>query len=282
MPASPTDSLLGRTVLYLLDCIRAASAFYESFSLSSFLASSRLLLEGAVEDGRDYIMSVDLSDDAKLSLQIGCALGVCVVTFLVMYPGEPFDYSKVDGGKEPKKQKKGQKKKDGSEKIVRQRTFRKKAGKKDGADQEVEEEGEEGEGDKAPSSVKEKLAADPALSLSWPTSKIASKMSKMQKILGLTDEQLREAIEAAKREDAGYDPNEVGGGDEGTMSLSQKVDVVVYACLFLALIYFGRRDFGPQGARVFRSYFPREAEALGIRADIDEVVTRMKVHNMAE
>lgn len=215
MPASPTDSLLGRTVLYLLDCIRAASAFYESFSLSSFLASSRLLLEGAVEDGRDYIMSVDLSDDAKLSLQIGCALGVCVVTFLVMYPGEPFDYSKVDGGKEPKKQKKGRGKKGGKK--------GKKAGKKDGADQEVEGEGEEGEGDKAPSSVKEKLAADPALSLSWPTSKIASKMSKMQKILGLTDEQLREAIEAAKREDAGYDPNEVGGGDEGTMSLSQKV-----------------------------------------------------------
>ena len=106
-------------------------------------------------------------------------------------------------------------------------------------------------------------------------------MTKMQKILGLTDAQLAEAIEAAKKENAGYDPNEVGV-DNGVMSLSQKVDVVVYTCLFLALIYFTRRDFGPQGARMFRSYFPREAEALGVRADIDETITRMKLHEAGQ
>ena len=51
-------------------------------------------------------------------------------------------------------------------------------------------------------------------------------MKKMQKILGLTDAQIREAIEAAKRESKGLDPNVVGAGRDDTLSLNQKVDVV--------------------------------------------------------
>ena len=43
MPASPDDSLIGRAVLSLLDLYRILRHFYVSFSLSSFLSSTKLL-----------------------------------------------------------------------------------------------------------------------------------------------------------------------------------------------------------------------------------------------
>ena len=105
----------------------------------------------------------------------------------------------------------------------------------------------------------------PALSSSLP----------FQKLFGLSDEQMNLAIENARKEDAGekITRNDVNAQADGDgFSLSQKVDVFVYASLFAALLYFGSRDFGNSAGRYFRIYFPREARALGITGDVNEEV----------
>mmetsp|Transcript_3553 Transcript_3553/g.6685 ORF Transcript_3553/g.6685 Transcript_3553/m.6685 type:complete len:274 (+) Transcript_3553:277-1098(+) len=221
---------------------------------------------------KSYLLAINLDKEAVLSLQIGVALGVCILTFLIMYPGEPFDYTKLDGGRGPSVVSSDVT--SSSSNVTASVTSKpssppKKSRKKS----------------KKPPAVVVAVAStieeDSQMSLDWPTSKIASKMKKAQKIFGLTDEQLELAIENAKLESRGQKAsyNDVNYKAEGDgLSLSQKVDVVVYVGLFLALFYFVRRDFGASAARSFRSYFPREAKALGITADLDEYVYNLKVH----
>ena len=117
------------------------------------------------------------------------------------------------------------------------------------------------------------------LSLDLSTEEIMARTSKVQKVFGLSDSQMALAVENAKKESRGVkiSENDVSFGSDG-FSASQKVDMIVYAGLFAALIYFANRDFGADAGRWFYTYFPREAKALGIWDDTAEVITRMKTH----
>ena len=45
---------------------------------------------------KQYFATIQIDDDVLYSLYIGITLGVCIVTFLIMYPGEPIaDFQKV-------------------------------------------------------------------------------------------------------------------------------------------------------------------------------------------
>ncbi|GMI06952.1 hypothetical protein TrLO_g13186 [Triparma laevis f. longispina] len=271
---------IGECVLYVMYTYRDAKAYFVSLDLSPDTLKEYAV--GKYEAIEGYVKSIDVDEDAKLSLQIGIALGIALLTFLIMFPGEPFDYTKLDGGKGTAEK---EAKKEKGEKSSKKK---KKKGKK------------EPEPSSSPSSkpspelsateikdrdnttkVTHEIDQDEQMSLDWDTQKIASKMKKAQKMFGLSDEQLALAIENAKKESRGEKlaANDVNFKAEGDgLSLSQKVDVVVYLGLFAALFYFTRRDFGASSARTFRSYFPREAAALGITADLDEYVYNLKVH----
>ncbi len=189
-----------------------------------------------------YLGNLAIDDDAKLALQVGVALGVVVLTLLLMFPGEPFDYTKLDGGAAERE-----------ESAERKRL-------------------------ESVSGVTKQISADKALDMEWPAEKIAAKTAKLQKLFGLTDEQMAQAISDAKAEFKGEKvaANDVNARAEGdSISLSQKVDFIVYATLIGLAIYFMRRDHGEGFSRFLMIYFPREAKALGLVQSEDEVSFRM-------
>ena len=189
---------------------------------------------------KSYLLAINLDKEAVLSLQIGVALGVCILTFLIMYPGEPFDYTKLDGGRGPNSVSSDVT--SSSPDVTSSVTS-----KPSSPNEKNKKNKKKPSSTSSSSSVASTIKEDSQMSLDWPTSKIASKMKKAQKIFGLTDSQLSLAIENAKLESLGQKAsyNDVNYKAEGDgLTLSQKVDVVVYVCLFLALFYFVRRDFG--------------------------------------
>ncbi|GMI21197.1 hypothetical protein TrRE_jg4484, partial [Triparma retinervis] len=190
--------------------------------------------------------------------------GVGIVGYLVAYPGEPFDYQLIDGGRG-----------EGSSPPSGEKDDRGKGAgspvKKSAADVARKE------ANLLASEVNPPAPPGQQLSLDMPTDKIMSKTSKVQKLFGLTDAQMRQAVENAKSESRGQaiDLNRVGASGDDGMSLNQKVDIFVYAMLFGALAYFSTRDGGKSVKRMMMTYFPKEARAMGIFKDEGEVQWRM-------
>ena len=221
-----------------------------------------------------YLNSVNVSDDAKLSLQVGVALGIGVIGFLIIFPGEPFDYTLLDGG--VKKEGEEDCGKEGTGNSVNGNKKEKKMGKKDAGKAPPAAEKPE-----APT-ASDKIQQEPALDLSWSTEKIMKKTSKIQKLFMLSNEQMSEAIENAKLENTGVNPNKVtGGGGAGSgdeVSLGAKVDMFVYTTLIVLFAYFAYRDFGEgRMTRLIMQYFPREGAALGLfGGEGQETIYRLK------
>ncbi|GMI24040.1 hypothetical protein TeGR_g12074 [Tetraparma gracilis] len=262
----PDNSLIGTVVRSISTGLEDISLFLSSLTVASIQA----FFISVYEATRDYVTSVPIDDDHKQALSMGLGLGLAIAITLTMFPGEPFDYTKLDGGKE-----------EGTP-----------VDKEDEAaidDSATPEEKEAAEKRKVASKTSKeavaeiskqiKKAPDGQLSMDWDEARILKKMKRVQKIFGLTDEQMFQAIANAKKEHAGQkvtmnDVNAQADGDG--FSLSQKVDVFVYAALILAFFYFVRRD-GVDGSigRAFRVHFPKEARALGIVGDLNEEVWRM-------
>ena len=271
----PKADTIGHAMRAVADLVAEVRDFAASLSVEGV---QEFVVDNVVRT-RDYLGSVPMDEEAVMACQIGLAVGLCVMTFLVMFPGEPFDYTKLDGGK-------GE---GGEHEVITPKTT------KPGAIV-TEEETELAEKDKiaakADSEAVSELTAqitkaskqpkskDPKstkeeLSMEWDDAKIIKKFSRVQKVFALSDEQMKLAIDNARREAAGQkvsmnDVNNTADGDG--FSLSQKVDVVVYVSLILAFIYFARRDFGGEAGRYIRIYFPREARLLGIGGGIGEEV----------
>jgi len=264
----------------------------------------------------DLMTGLNLEEDTKKALVIGLCCGVGVLSFLLFFPGEPFDYSKVDGGQRKKEKRKNRpKNKSGRNLIIEEIEKSEKARRGENANTKARTESAETERE---TESEQGTRAEPVLDINWDVERIKSKTKKMQKLFRLTDEQMTEVIlsakqvcgagQSAKRDlassvfvllndevlcvflvinvpnlfhsiisnnsrpqeaaDEERIANEVGGeGSDNSYSLSQKVDVMVYSCLFALLIYFLQRDFGPQLNLFLTTNFPKEAKALGIETD---------------
>ena len=211
-----------------------------------------------------YLSSIDVDPDTVLALRIGLVAGIGVVALLAAFPGEPFDYTKLDGGVQETSEVKQKKKREEEE------SSSKEDGKKPTSEEEQKRQ-----------AVNEKLRAEAekaALSLDWETDKIIKKTAKLQKLFRLSDEDMRTAIENAKLENAGQQikSNDVDNGD-ARMSISAKVDFVVYSTLIILMIYFFKRDYGAGNFnRLIMRYFPKEGKALGMYGgDGQETIYRL-------
>ena len=266
-PPSFADNLISLVNSILVNC-RAFKTFLESLPY-------RHLPEITLA----YYNSLPpLQDDTKTALQIGVTLGACVCSFLAFFPGEPFDYTKLDGGRGDgeaneedrtplnNKNKKKKKKKRGENLIVNE------LNSTDANDNDNDNDNDNNNDD----NDKDKAEAEPVLSLDWDTAKIMAKTSKMQKLFGLDDNQMNQAIKNAKLEAEGekITMNRVRQGDaydsnnpDNEYSLSQKVDFIVYGTLFSLFCYFMNRDFGPQTKLWLINNFPKESKVFGLETD---------------
>ena len=249
------------------------------FDVLSFLSSTFQESKSALKAS---LSKVIIGDDAMLSMQIGLAFGIVIVSLLIMFPGEPFDYTKLDGGKGEAEAK--LKKQDGAPKSSSSSSapsspskHSKKSTSKDAAPAAAPTSSSASDSNStttapssSPPSISSSLISEPALDLSWDVDRIMQKTKKLQKLFFLTDDQMSSAIKSAQLESAGQsaDANLVSSSEEGDgLSLSAKVDIVVYTTLICAIIYFVRRDFGMGAVRFMIRYFPRESQILGISLD---------------
>ncbi|GMI24662.1 hypothetical protein TrCOL_g10371 [Triparma columacea] len=259
------SSFFSTTIPQLVQTYHQIIQFLSTLQLQTVIQYIQTIYESC----KTYILDTELDEDAKLSLKIGLTAGVGIVGYLMAYPGEPFDYTLIDGGRGDKNAEDtptseppsadGDRKKGG------------KKGKKDNKKKDVNLIAAE-------ANPPSKDGAKGPLSLEMETSDIMKKTSKVQKMFGLSDSQMRQAVENAKLESLGesINLNRVGSGpSDGSMSLSQKVDVFVYMSLFGALVYFSMRDGGGSVKRFLLTYFPKEARAMGIKQNEGEVQWRM-------
>ena len=104
------------------------------------------------------------------------------------------------------------------------------------------------------------------------------KLELIRKISGLTKEEIQVVMQKSKEEalNSGKESNRrnrtgIYGNDinseeelEDFMTLSTKLNLVVYVVLILAIIYFLNRDYNNLATIWFTTTFPREAATLGI------------------
>ncbi|CAM9529466.1 unnamed protein product [Scytosiphon promiscuus] len=256
-----------------------------------------------LEDGgallQSYIFSVKLRDDTKLSLLLGVLAGLAVVTALVAYPGKPIDYSGVGidlpaemrgGGKDegasvkpttgdgsesagtssPKKAA-GLQQIQGVVENMSELRRRKRAKRTIGADVDEKTLVDRG-------SHNDELADSgrPRGKGEWDTSrldadKLAEKIgsSKAARMLGLTEDQVRQAVLDAKQElqqqshpqsggPNGPDTSDDGIGFSGLLS-----SAMLLAGLGALWVYLSAHPYGTL-SRFLLGVFPREMETLGL------------------
>ena len=100
----------------------------------------------------------------------------------------------------------------------------------------------------------------------WIGDKISEKkLDKVQKLMGLTKEQMDEAVQNAKKEWIEKQQND----DDldhflKTTSLAEKMNTFVYIGLFAAFLYFVNRDYNGIIKIMFIKYFPKESKVFGL------------------
>ena len=102
-----------------------------------------------------------------------------------------------------------------------------------------------------------------------------NKRKRIKQLMGITDEQMSEAMQKAKDEwnqqlGGNQNSNRSFYSDYGTaddadsFSLSQQVNWAVYTILFVSLLYFINRDYDDIVKIFFIRYFPKEANTIGL------------------
>jgi hypothetical protein len=192
-----------------------------------------------------------------MALYCGVALGVVAVILLVYNPGDPIDYGTMaDGSPVPEQLQMAESSEDTAAVDAKQ-------------------------ADSSPDSTlrrrtpaaAEQLspAAEASTEPGLDAAKIAAKFSNSRaaKLLGLTEEQVKEAVlEANKelREGKDYRPpnKQQQQRKTGRSSLSVGLDIIVYTCLLSALVYYLNRDYSGAASQFLQSIFPKEMQALGL------------------
>jgi len=228
-----------------------------------------------------YFRSIKIQDDTKMALGIGFAVGVAVVIGLMIFPGEPFDYSSNEFLKDQSKEEKGENKNDKAgleaDSGTGARSGPKKKKKKVANSEEPKDEGakEDGSETKDPSPIRasgtedQATASQPGVSADpFKDPKLQADARRAARFLGLSDDQLDKAVEAAKYEyETGVPPPSQG---MSAIDVAHLVNHLIIFGLFCATIWAVNKDYGGAATRFFITHFPREATALGIPYPFDE------------
>ncbi|CAM9870738.1 unnamed protein product [Chrysoparadoxa australica] len=199
-----------------------------------------------------------IRDDTAWSACAGLALGLLLIAFLLRYPGEPFDYSRPDGktkvedaSSEPDSEPRGHE----PEGLRR----RGNAGKED-----------EVIAPKVTAGMVEWSNEEKFNPHNIDEGELAARLrrSKAIRLLGLSEDQLQQAVRDAKeelvaeKEGRPFQRRKAENLSSGG-SLTKKVDFAVYTLLFAGLFYFMNRDYKGAATKILQQFFPREMSTLG-------------------
>lgn len=230
---------------------------------------------------KDFISSVAVRDGTYLDLYIGLSFGIVLVIILIASPGKPIDYGVMaDGspvpaelqlGKAPqpiseneKSSKEGKSYPVGSGDSATTTLRRRKVGGggHEPGNNDPSDDGAErvkGSGLYSEESFDVDQDIDP--------DKVASRIrrSKVSRLLGLTEEKVKEAVREAQREmkegDAYVPPPSYR--QQQRTSFKTYADLVVYSVLIGALLFFANRELNGSGTRFLQRFLPKEMATLG-------------------
>jgi hypothetical protein len=223
--------------------------------MAAYLTQLQSMVAPIFSQLRSWSTSIHIGQDTLLALYCGVALGVGVVILLVYSPGDPIDYGTMaDGSPVPEQLQMAESSEDAAATDAKQAV--------DGSPEQTLRRRKR---DEQPSAAE--ASSEPGLD----AAKIAAKFtnSRAAKLLGLTEEQVKEAVlEANKelREGKDYRPSnkQQQQRKDGRSSLSVGLDLIVYTCLLSALVYYLNRDYSGAASQFLQSVFPREMQALGL------------------
>jgi hypothetical protein len=222
--------------------------------MAAYIAQLQSMVASIFSQLRSWASSIHISEDTLFALYGGVALGVVAVILLIYNPGDPIDYGTMaDGSPVPEQLQMAESSEDTA--VIE-------------AKQAAESNPDSMLRRRKPATAEQQ----PSTGAPEPdAAKIAAKFSNSRaaKLLGLTEEQVKEAvIEANKelREGKDYRPpnKQQQQRKNGRSSLSLGLDIVVYTCLLSALVYYLNRDYSGAASQFLQSMFPKEMQALGL------------------
>mmetsp|Transcript_6877 Transcript_6877/g.12132 ORF Transcript_6877/g.12132 Transcript_6877/m.12132 type:complete len:255 (-) Transcript_6877:144-908(-) len=192
----------------------------------------------------DYLRSIDYKNDTFIALAVGLVAGISILVFLAYNPGEPFDYTKEDGGKSQREKIRA--------KIRAEKEEAKRDKVKDGENQPEELKNE--------TKASEDMAQSQKRMQELDEEEFLRKGEKFQKMFGLSEEQMRQAVRDANTEiRTGKTP-----ADFERRSWVRTFDTVVILGGIGAFLYFANRDYDGVVLRFFKALLPKETQVLGL------------------
>ncbi len=95
----------------------------------------------------------------------------------------------------------------------------------------------------------------------------------MQTKFGLTEEQVKKVIQSSKsdKNNKNNDSTFQDLEDELELTLTQKLNLVIYGSFFIGLIYVLNKDYDSLVTVWFVRMFPREASIFGLSSIVDRI-----------
>lgn len=94
------------------------------------------------------------------------------------------------------------------------------------------------------------------------------RLEKMRAIFGVNEQQMKDAVQSAILECDGREnedtDSDLQASNHQNSLISNKINLCVYAGLFVALIYVVNKDYDNLATKWFITQFPKEARILGI------------------
>lgn len=227
-------------------------------TMEEIFSTDRLL--SLLSSSIDYLRSVELREDTVTSIYAGIGLGVGIIVFLSIFPGEPFDYNTGTVPPDPR----------GRKDVADPASFPESeaagfstsvagsTGKKNGlrnrkenaAGTEIEMLKRDADPDRRRS---EELTVEDPFS-----DNVIEKSRKLAKIFNLDDEQFEKAVTDAKQQ---YRDGKSGSDSSG--EITAFMNLIIPVALAAALFYVLNRDYGGAGTYWLTRLFPRETATLG-------------------
>jgi len=99
----------------------------------------------------------------------------------------------------------------------------------------------------------------------WAGDKIPKeKLEQARKKLGLTEDQMDQAVKDAKSQALNKSKGTTTDLDLDGLSIKSKLNGVVYMCVFSSMVYYLNREYDHVATMWFIRSFPNEAEIMGI------------------
>ena len=209
------------------------------------------LLQESYHSLKEYLASLHVSSDTLMAVYTGLALGVGVVVFLLWFPGDPEDECKP---------------------CAQDLTLR-----------ETEDSNQDSTEQSSSSSSSQMSRKGEERPLQFDVNKTVSKIKPLSGLLGISEDQLREAIEQTNedlrnpsvRQEAEEEPSMPSvnprrkkrrpfDGDDEPISFVRVLDWFFFLLLIGGSIVAMNYQYENVVTNMFLSFFPKEAEVLGL------------------